>query len=190
MSFSSLPSELRREILRQTNSATLRSLHHAQAGTRSKITTLTNAKLHLAYRRKLTAKVEDVYRVRLRKAFGTALAALRYDLTNMQKLSTKQGWHDDGSGIMTKTTADGYIIRRSPVSVHSPKGYVDIVSPRGPIWRIRKLFWAEPGFGVKNDIYYIFDDGPIDAVGRIEIKISKKMLDREFGLDAFRYPIA
>lgn len=182
-SFSSLPSELRREILRKANSETLRSLHHAQAGSRSKIATRTNAKAQLAARRKLTAKLEEMYRARLRRAFGTALGALRYtNAGNMQKLSTKQGWSEYNEGL-SKVNADGYRISRFQPRHNQIHPYVEIISPLGNTWRIRKGRGEERR--EPKDVYYIYDRFP-DGESRIELGISIKVLENEFGLNRAR----
>lgn len=116
--FSSLPIEMRTKILRKINSKNLRSLHHVQAGSQAS-KKLTNARGQLAYRRKLTAKAEEMYRTRLRKAFATAIQALEYfkyfrDPKEAEsKLHTRGGWKIiiGDWWDMTKTNKDGFDFR-------------------------------------------------------------------------------
>ena len=199
--FASLPIELRKMILRKTNSDTLRSLHHAQAGTRSKNTTLTNAKLHLNLRRKLTAKVEEVYRTRLRKAFRTAIGALEYavpkreETANMRKLETLgwkraslPGWLGDGEWHMTKKNKDGFSFDLHGAYYHVD-GFVmqcDVVSPLGNRWELKKARSWEQNQRIQYSLPYtykpIINQTNPDRKRRIEVKVSSKVLKDEFRL--------
>jgi hypothetical protein len=198
-SFASLPTELRKLILRKTNSDTLRSLHHAQAGGRSKITTLTNAKLQLAARRKLTAKVEEMYRVRLRKAFGTAIGALEYavprqnETANMRNLEA-HGWKRARAGWlgewhMTKKNKDGFSFDLHGDYYDIYDGFVmqcDVVSPLGNRWKLKKAKSWEQNQRIKYSLPYTLkprnNQSNPDRKRRIESKVSSKVLRDEFRL--------
>jgi hypothetical protein len=202
-SLASLPIEMRSLIMRKINSDTLRSLHHAQTGTRSKLTTLTNAKLHLSARNKLTAKVEEIYRVRLRRAFATAIGALEYEINKFRPDETAnekliaQGW-EKVVGVyrdyMTKTNKDGFVFKleQGYFSIHNFVMRCKVMSPLGSEWTLEKARPSEQNKRIKYSYpfqYYhpstnifVWPNNRSNSARkrRIEVRVANKVLQDEF----------